>query len=103
MQNLTINDIIKKTNFVVEGSIMSYKKLKGSNIKSPSTSLNLNLTEAAVRFIHDRCEDLRFDPEKERRELEENIKLGTGTKPNQIDYNMQMDVDRLCMENEVKR
>ncbi len=79
---------------------MSYKKLPGLNKMSFDS---LNLKAAAVRFIQDRCEDLGYDEEKEKRECVEDIKLGKSAAPNQIEYNMQMDIERLCLETALKR
>lgn len=62
-----------------------------------------DLTTAAVRFLCDTCQDLRFSKEKEQEEKTAGIKLGKSLKANQIPYNMQMDIDRLCLENAVKR
>lgn len=62
-----------------------------------------DLTTAAVRFLYDTCQDLRFSKEKEQEEKTAGIKLGKSLKANQIPYNMQMDIDRLCLENAVKR
>ncbi len=59
---------------------------------------NNSLKCAALRFIHNRCEGLRFDPEIEAEEARDNKYLGTSLRPNQIPYNMQMDINRLCLE-----
>ena len=57
-----------------------------------------DLKSAALRFLHKRCEKLRFDAAKEALEQREGVYLGTSLKPGQIPYNMQMDLDRLCLE-----
>ncbi len=57
-----------------------------------------DLKSAALRFIHRRCESLRFDAAKEAQENKTGILQGTSLKPGQIPYNMQMDIDRLCLE-----
>ncbi len=57
-----------------------------------------DLKSAALRFLHNRCEGLHFDAEKERQEAETNTCLGKSLKPNQIPYNMEMDLNRLCLE-----
>ncbi len=62
-----------------------------------------SLKAMALRFLHRRCEDLRFDPVKVRREAEEGRYLGAGFRPGQIPYDMQMDLDRLCLERELER
>lgn len=60
---------------------------------------------ACVRaFIRENCEDLRFDAGKEEKEdHEKKIFLGSSLKENQIPYNMQMDIDRLCLERALER
>ena len=63
----------------------------------------MDLKSAALRFLEKRCTDLRHSAEMEKREQEEHIYLGTSLLPNQIPYNMQMDLDRLCMKNELSR
>ena len=60
-----------------------------------------DLKSAALRFLHDRCEALRFSSEKTKEE-ETGHYLGTSYRPNQIPYNMQMDIDRLCLERELE-
>ena len=61
-----------------------------------------DLKSAALRFLDKRCEGLRFRPEKEEQE-KEGLLLGTSLKPGQIPFNMQMDIDRLCMKTELGR
>ena len=61
-----------------------------------------DLKSAALRFLHERCEGLRFSPEKARMEEQSGQYLGTSFLPNQIPYNMQMDIDRLCLERELE-
>ncbi|MDO4852370.1 MAG: hypothetical protein Q4A88_03000 [Clostridia bacterium] len=62
-----------------------------------------DLKSAALRFLHERCEGLRFSAEKEQEEQKSGKFLGTSYSPNQIPYNMQMDVDRLCLERELEK
>ena len=61
-----------------------------------------DLKSAALRFLHERCEGLRFSPEKEQEETQTGRYLGTSYSRGQIPYNMQMDVDRLCLERELE-
>ncbi|MBQ6293379.1 MAG: hypothetical protein IJK77_05885 [Lachnospiraceae bacterium] len=61
-----------------------------------------DLRSAALRFLHERCEGLRFSPEKTRKEERTGQYLGTGLARNQIPYDMQMDIDRLCLERELE-
>lgn len=63
----------------------------------------MDLKSAALRFIHERCEELNFDTKKEEYEDETGQFLGTSRKPNQIPYNMQMDLNRLCLEKSLER
>ena len=53
---------------------------------------------ASLRFIHRACEGLKFDCAVEAEENAAGICKGTSLKPGQIPYNMQMDVNRLCLE-----
>ena len=55
------------------------------------------LKAMALKFLHTRCEGLGFCAE------EENGCLGTSLSPGQIPYNMQMDVNRLCLERELEK
>ena len=57
-----------------------------------------DLKSAALRFLHNRCEALRFDAKKEETEELTGVYLGQSLKPGQIPYNMQRDIDRLCLE-----
>ena len=67
----------------------------------PGEETGTDLKSAALRFLEKRCEGLRFSPEKERLENETGRYLGAGLHPCQIPYNMQMDIDRLCLKNEL--
>ena len=58
---------------------------------------------AALRFLHERCEELKFDNSVEKRENETGALQGMSLKPNQIPYNMEMDINRLCMEKALER
>lgn len=80
---------------------MSYKKLNNACLEQESQKLDLK--SSVVRFLRTRCQDLRYDEAKEAQEKSEGIKLGRSIKANQIDYNMQMDIDRLCLENAMER
>ena len=61
-----------------------------------------DLKSAALRFLHNRCEELRFSGEKAALE-KDGPYLGTGIRPGQIPYNMQKDLDRLCLERELEK
>ena len=62
-----------------------------------------DLKSAALRFLHERCEELKFDAAVEKIENETGTLKGTSIKPNQIPYNMQMDINRLCLEKSLER
>lgn len=62
-----------------------------------------DLKSAVLRFIHERCEGLNFDAQVEAEETLSGAYRGTGSAPNQIPYNMQMDINRLCLERELER
>ena len=57
----------------------------------------MDLKSAALRFIHERCEGLLFDVEIEANEEKSGNYMGASLKPNQIPYNMERDIDRLCL------
>lgn len=61
-----------------------------------------NLKSAALSFIHNRCEGLNFDYEKESLEEKNNEYYGSSLKEKQIPFNMQMDINRLCFERELE-
>ena len=56
-----------------------------------------DLKSAALRFLRNRCEGLRHDAQIEAQEAD-GAYQGASLNPKQIPYNMQMDVDRLCLE-----
>ena len=62
-----------------------------------------DLKSAALRFIHERCENLRFDIRLAAEEEKTGVYFGTSLAPGQIPYNMQMDINRLCLERELER
>ena len=70
---------------------------------SDDARTGFNLKSAVLRFIHERCEELRFDANTEEQEKVSGSYYGTGLEPNQVPYNMQMDVNRLCLERELER
>ena len=62
------------------------------------------LEGAALAFIRNTCQDLRFSPKIEAEEKrEKDIYQGTSQEKGQIPYNVEMDIDRLCLENAVRR
>ena len=56
-----------------------------------------SLEQAVLSFITERCEDLRFDTQNG------DQLTGRSLKANQIPYNMEKDIDRLCLENALVR
>ena len=62
-----------------------------------------DLKSAALRFIHNSCEGLRFDACIEEEEKRTGKLQGTSLSYGQIPYNMQMDINRLCLERELER
>ncbi len=81
---------------------MGYTKLKDIFDRTEN-NIEFTFEEAVLRFIREDCEGLRFDEKKEKEETENGVYLGTSLKENQIPYNMQMDIDRLCLENALAR
>ena len=60
-----------------------------------------DLKSAALRFLHESCEGLRFADETEG-EFHGDPCTGRSISRNQIPYNLQMDIDRLCLERELE-
>ena len=70
---------------------------------SPDIKTGMDLKSAALRMLHQRCEGLLFDDEKEALEEKNGKFAGTSFKANQIPYNMQRDIDRLCLARSLER
>lgn len=69
---------------------------------SDSVKNGNDMESAALRFLHKTCKGLRFSSSKEAEETDARTKgnlryLGRSLKENQIPYNMEMDIDRLCL------
>ncbi len=62
-----------------------------------------DLKDAALRFLHERCETLGFSPAAAAEEERTGNYLGKGIRPGQVPYDMQRDVDRLCLARELER
>lgn len=81
---------------------MAYTMLKNKVV--PRSYDKNTLEEAALTFIRDNCEGLRFDTKKatdiNSGDLDSD---GTSIEPGQIPFNMEKDIDRLCLENAVAR
>ena len=74
---------------------MAYKMIKAPVKKDAYPVYSMEY--AVLRFIRERCEDLRFDREKG------DLYEGRSLKEKQIPLNMEKDIDRLCLENAVDR
>lgn len=62
-----------------------------------------NGLKAALRFIREDCEGLRFDREIDRQEKETGKYFGKSISPDQIPYNMEKEIDQRCLELAVER
>ena len=65
-------------------------------------TIDHGLKAMALKFLHARCEGLLFDADKELSEQEGTLQ-GRGIQKNQIPYNMQMDINRMCLERELEK
>ena len=70
---------------------------------SEGAATGFDLKSAALRFLHERCEDLLFDKQVEEEEERTGLYRGASLAPDQIPYNMQMDINRLCLERELEK
>ena len=70
---------------------------------SLGAATGFDLKSAALRFLHERCEGLLFDRQIEEEEERTGLYRGVSLAPNQIPYNMQMDINRLCLERELEK
>ena len=70
---------------------------------SDGAATGFDLKSAALRFLHERCEGLLFDSHIEEEEERTGLYRGVSLAPGQIPYNMQMDIDRLCLERELEK
>lgn len=81
---------------------MGYTMLKNMVISRQESPNSLN--QSAISFIRNECQGLRFDKEKATSMDAEALDFdGSSLKANQIPYNMEKDIDRLCLENAVAR
>ena len=78
---------------------MGYTKLRAPERRYDAFSLE----GAALTFLRDRCEGLRFSAEKAEKEAQTGTLLGTSRGKGDVPYNQQMDTDRLCLENALRR
>ncbi len=61
------------------------------------------LKAMALRFLHSACRGLGFDAGIEKQERESGVYQGRSLRPAQIPYDMQKDIDRLCLERELEK
>ena len=72
----------------------------------PQTHYNADdfgLKAMALRFLHVRCEGLGFSLSQKAWEAKNGAFRGTGFQPRQIPYNMQQDINRLCLARELEQ
>ncbi len=82
---------------------MAYTMLDNATIRQRDYAPD-TLEGAAVSFIRECCEGLRFDKNKATTMSSGSLDFdGTSFKTNQIPFNMEKDIDRLCLENAVVR
>ena len=62
-----------------------------------------DLKALALRFLHESCEGFGFDSDIEAAEKNAGKHKGTSLLHEQIPYNMQMDLNRLCLERELEK
>lgn len=82
---------------------MSYTMLNNEAIREYDY-VPKSLEGAALSFIRELCEELRFDKSKAVSLSDNNLDFdGTSLEANQIPFNMEKDIERLCLENAVDR
>ena len=88
-------------------AIESMRKMNEANFgtdlgpSQPALTQHANpndLKSAALRFLHERCEGLLFDSAIAAEEAKDGVCRGKSLSAGQIPYNMQMDLNRLCLE-----
>ena len=74
-----------------------------SSVRIPSVQSTARAYGArALAFVRDACEDLKFDTSDAARIALEDSD-GRSSSPNMIPYNMERDLDRLCLEKAIER
>lgn len=82
---------------------MSYTMLKNNTLNDGKYKEN-SLENSVMKFMNERLEKLRFDKSKETLYADiPNDLEGTSLKRNQIPFNMEKDIDRLCFSNAIER
>ena len=97
--NYTAIEAMRQKNLAAFGADLGPRQ----PVPDSGTESGTDLKSAALRFLEKRCVGLRFDPKKEQEEQDTGRYLGMSIGPNQIPYNMQMDIDRLCLKNELAK
>ena len=77
---------------------MSYTELK--NVRNEK--YDYDLLGQSLKFVDERCVGLRFDEGKAQEAQTHNF-TGTSINENQIPYNMEKDIDRLCFSCAIRR
>ncbi len=77
---------------------MLKKQMSEMNIYDNVLETGRDLKDLAIRFLHNTCEELRFDGDKSGEDGPDSY-TGRSSNIKQIPYNMEMDIDRLCLEN----
>lgn len=67
-----------------------------------SQNQRVGFKTAVSHFIHESCEGLRFSYDIEKEEERTGILQGKSARAGQIPYNMQMDIDRLCLARSIE-
>lgn len=84
---------------------MAYTMLKNERKSTDKTAQSLE--QCALQFVRENCQGLRFDKDKITSASEIDYESadwdGTSLKKNQIPYNMEKDIDRLCLEKAIAR
>ena len=89
---------LNKARYGIDGPLSDPKDFGRPESRKVNDKLPRELEQTVLRFLRERCEGLRFDlSDENRRELKDFD--GTSTKAGQIPFNMEKDIDRLCMEN----
>lgn len=86
---------------------MAYTMLKNEKNKNGRKYSEHSLEQCALQFVRENCQGLRFDESKVAdifNTLKEEMDFdGTSLKKGQIPYNMEKDIDRLCLERAIER
>lgn len=96
------------SNYTALAKMREINKIKydidGPQIPAPlaDKALSGNMEKQCLKFLRERCVDLRFDKIEEKYWNLEDLE-GHSVGPNQIPLFMERDIDRLCLENAIHR